>query len=631
MSGIAGLFYRNNKPVHLEQLQAMGKALAHRGPDRISFFCYNSIGLVHCMLYDTPESLLETLPHKIADKRLVITCHGRIDNRRELSEYLGWRKPLLETTDSELILAAYDKWGNSCAGRLLGDFAFAIWDERAQKLFCARDHMGVKPFYYYLSDTFFVFASEIKGFLSLKEVPRSLNNERVADFLTNVVTEKEATFYNDILRLSPAHYLEVDRHKSSLNCYYNLEPQELECKNRNEYEEKFREIFMDAVRCRVRTAFPVGSYLSGGLDSASIVCTAAGALKDELSCKIRTYSGIFETVAECDERNYFKAVLKRYDLPHHHLRADLLHPGKAFDELISIADEPPFSPHFFMKWNLSCAAHLEGMRIMLDGHDGDSAVSYGLGLFRELALQGNIRGLLREYRDFSPSSNTILHIKKIFKLYCNIGRDSIPFCSCIQREKRRFKKSFEILNPVFALKTDINKRLLDIISHQPIQGLTEQQFHKRNVSHPLQPYMLEFLERLGSRFSLVLRFPFFDIRVINFCLALPCKEKFSQGYNRSIVRRSLAEYLPKEISERKTKTDFSPNLIFAFSVIGRDWLANSLDNLSPSTYTCVNKEYLKNSVSCFLKASNKLRQVYLYPVIRIISLDKWLKKNSLYL
>jgi asparagine synthase (glutamine-hydrolysing) len=157
--------------------------LAHRGPDGAGAWSEESVGLGHRMLHTTPESLNEKLS-LVDDRRgLVLTADARLDNRDELITALGFGgRPCEELTDSELILGAYKRWGERCPERLLGDFAFAIWDRRRQELFCARDHIGVKPFYYHRAGKLFVFASEIKALLCVPEVPRRLNEVRVAPF-----------------------------------------------------------------------------------------------------------------------------------------------------------------------------------------------------------------------------------------------------------------------------------------------------------------------------------------------------------------------------------------------------------------------------------------------------------------
>src|SRR4028118_649697 len=164
MSAIAGIYYLDGRPVDCADLGRMVDTLAHRGPDGADVWCEESVGLGHRMLWTTPESLLEKLPLVDQTGNLVITADARIDNRDELIEVLGLTDhPAEKITDSQLILAAYERWGDRCPEYLLGDFAFAIWDRRQQQLFCARDHMGVKPFYYYHSDRLLVFASEIRS------------------------------------------------------------------------------------------------------------------------------------------------------------------------------------------------------------------------------------------------------------------------------------------------------------------------------------------------------------------------------------------------------------------------------------------------------------------------------------
>ncbi len=181
-----------------------------------------------------------------------------------------------DVTDAELILRAYKRWGERSPEHLLGDFAFAIRDAHRDVLFCARDHFGVKPFYYHHAPgRLFCFASEIKGLLALAEVPRRLNETRVADYLVPLLEDKVITFYEEIVRLPPAHRMTVSRDGVRIEEYWALDPtREIRMKSGEEYAEAFREIFTEAVHCRLRSAFPVGSMLSGGLDSSSIVCVA---------------------------------------------------------------------------------------------------------------------------------------------------------------------------------------------------------------------------------------------------------------------------------------------------------------------------------------------------------------------
>ena len=170
MSGIAGAYYSfDGRPVEKTDIEKMLNIIVHRGPDGSRIWTDGPIGFGHRMLWTTPESLNEKLPFSNKTEELSITADARIDNRDELISTFDLPGRSRQTiADSELILTAFEKWGEGCPERLLGDFSFAIWDSRKNRLFCARDHMGIKPFYYYLSDKLFVFASEIKALLCYK-------------------------------------------------------------------------------------------------------------------------------------------------------------------------------------------------------------------------------------------------------------------------------------------------------------------------------------------------------------------------------------------------------------------------------------------------------------------------------
>src|SRR3989442_1012999 len=207
VSGIAGLWRLDGRPTEPAELDRMLARLAHRGPDGAGAWRHGPVALGHRMLHTTPESLRECQPLVGTTGDLVLVADARIDNRAELCPLLPAPS---DATDAELILAAYERWGEHCPEHLLGDFAFAIWDGRAQRLFCARDHFGVKPLYYHHRPSrLFAFASEIKGLLALADIPRRLNETRVAAYLVPLFEDKEVTFYEEIVRLPPAHRMVV--------------------------------------------------------------------------------------------------------------------------------------------------------------------------------------------------------------------------------------------------------------------------------------------------------------------------------------------------------------------------------------------------------------------------------------
>ena len=282
MSGITGIYHPGGAPVDGGDLERMVDVIVHRGPDGYGVWNEGPIGLGHRMLWTTPESRQEKLPLVKESGDLAITADARIDNRDEVLSQVGLSGfPRDGINDSALILGAYQKWGERCVEHLLGDFAFAIWDKRRQVLFCARDHFGVKPFIYYSCGSLFAFASEIKALLCLPYVPRQLDEMSVGEYLTSTFDDTARTFYKDIHRLPPAHSVTVSKEGTRLREYWSLDPsREIRLAGDQEYAEAFRERFTEAVRCRLRSAFPVGSLLSGGLDSSAVTCVARDLLTE---------------------------------------------------------------------------------------------------------------------------------------------------------------------------------------------------------------------------------------------------------------------------------------------------------------------------------------------------------------
>ncbi|MFH2124844.1 MAG: asparagine synthase (glutamine-hydrolyzing) [Pseudomonadota bacterium] len=625
MGGIAGIIHFDKKPVDHILLEGMASTIAHRGPDGISCHISKHIGLCQLTSHVTPESPHEAYYASPFDKKYFIVFHGRLDNRTDLYSYTEQKRPLEKVPDSQLVLAAYKKSGAQCVEKLLGDFAFAIWDDNEQTLFCGRDHMGVKPFFYIHTGSFFAFASEIKGIFALPGTQKVINHEKIADFIVCLTTENKSTFYKKIFKLPPAHCLTVRNSVVKIKKYWHLEPANLQIKNSQEYQEAFFDIFQEATRVRLRSSSPVGAYLSGGIDSAAIVCMAAGKLDHLFPGKLNTFTGIFDQIPECDERPYFQPILDQYAIHPHYVHADELYPGKAFDSVMNYEDEPFFAPHFFMSWHLLHQIKKCGVKVLLDGHDGDAAVSYGHGLLPQLAMQGK---LIRLYREFTidPNSTVKRSSLGILRLYRDILARKLPFYLYKSHTHAQFLKNLNFLTTAYRGESGIKNRMNTLLKELPEPCQSEEKYHKLNISQPFHPLALEFLERSASRFGVEQRFPFFDIRLISFCLALPAEQKFKDGYNRSIVRQSLKSILPDTIRHRKKKTSFAKNLIDAFVVRDREWLSLSVDQFPSEIYSMIDKNEVQHAYNECLINDNKLSFITLCQILQTVALSKWLNK-----
>jgi len=567
MSAIFGIFHRDGRPVNPEELARMQAALAHRGPDGAGAWHDGPAGLGQLMLHTTPESLNEHLPLLSRDGRLALTADARLDNRDELIAALDLRdRPAARLADSELILAAYERWGERCVERLLGDFAFAVWDRREQQLFCARDHMGVKPFYYYYSDRLVAFASEIKGLLALPQVPRRLNEVCVADHLALLFEDPCITFYQDIVRLPAATTLLVTAAQQRTQRYWTLDPTyELRLGSDQEYAEAFRAIFSEAVRCRLASAYPVGALLSGGLDSSSIACTARDLLGAQGRDPLHTFSAVFPDLPESerrriDERVFRDTVLASGAFVAHEIRADQLSPMGDLARMHWHQDEAFFGPNLYIHWALHGAARQQGVRVLLDGTDGDTTVSHGWERLAELARRG------RWWQLYQQADACARHYRSSrWWFIAQLGFAPLvpePVTAAWQTLRGRRQPPWgdrSVIHPDFARRIGLAERVAAFSRPTRNPWRSARQKHAAALSSPLLSSTLELADKVAAGCGIEARYPFFDRRLIEFCLSLPVEQKLHNGWDRIVMRRAMEGVLPPVVQWRKIKANLSPN------------------------------------------------------------------------
>lgn len=566
MSGIVGIFFLDGRPVTEKQLSKMMGILAHRGPDGFNSWHNGSVGLGHLMLWSTPESLDETLPLIGQDGNLVITADVRLDNRNELINILRLKgEPANVITDSQIILAAYEKWHENCPEHLLGDFAFSIWDHRQQTLFCARDHFGVKPFFYsYSPGHFFIFASEIKAICCLEEVACRLNEVKIGEYLELVFEDTTNTFYEDVQRLAPAHSMIVSQAGLKGRAYWSLDPDyELHFDNDEAYAEAFLEIFTEAVSCRMSSAYPLGSMLSGGLDSSSITCVAREQLGRWGYEELHTFSADVGS-PEADERAYVEDVLAQGNFSHHNIDGANLSPLADLDRILWHQDEPFYGPNFFLHWAVWKDAAQSNVRIILDGMVGDSVVSYGHLYLAELADTWRWLTLAKELKGVASKEN--FPVWKLFPRYIwHLG-----LRPKLRKGKKKVQKNFHnlqshsrslspIVNVEFANRISLAERIRLLEGHRYDRPIREKEGHYLELTSGDIPTIVEIVERGGAAFNIGVYFPFLDRRLVEFCLAIPSSQKFHRGWTRLIVRRAMAKKLPESIRWRDSKGDYGPN------------------------------------------------------------------------
>lgn len=566
MSAICGVFLRDRAPLASDAVPRMLGTLLHCGPDSQFAWSQGEIGLGHAMLYVTPESLHEKLPFESEDGTCVITADARIDNRTDLIDALGLKGSAPQFTDSYLILCAYRKWGDNCAIHLVGDFAFAIWDRHKRTLFCAVDSVGVKTFYYYISDRVFAFASEIKALLALPEVPCRLSEMRVAEYLVTLFEDRAGTFYDGILRLPGGFTLAVDQHKLRVDRYWALDPhRELRLGSNDEYVEAFRELFVEAVRCRTRSAFPIGAAVSGGLDSSSIACVAGR----ERPGPIHTFSLIFpglpaEDRRVIDERPEMSKVIESGNFVPHFIEADRLSPMRDADRMHFHIEQANCAPNLYLHWAMFDCARANGVRVFLDGFDGDATVSYGFERLTELAQTLRWRALWRETKMLSQHHLKGIAPYRILRELClkpMAPRWVHLVWHCVKGRSHQILGQKMLISRGLKERTDIERRARTMLRDQSRWAIAQSArvAHWQCITQSLYAFALDTAAKASAAFSVEARYPFFDRRLMEFCLAIPASQKLGKGWNRWVFRRAMEGILPPEIQWRPRKGNLSPN------------------------------------------------------------------------
>jgi asparagine synthase (glutamine-hydrolysing) len=624
LSGIFGLWRLDGRVVRPAVLERMSRSLAHRGPDGSSIWGEGPVGLGHRMFHATPESRRERQPMVVRDGDLVLTADARLDNREELIRTLGFdHRPSGEVTDPDLILGAYERWGSRCPERLLGDFAFAIWDRKRQIVVCARDHFGIKPLYYFHAPgKLLAFASEVKALLTLEEVPDAIDElEAARHLLIPIEDDPRATFYRDVKRVQPGHELTMGRGSAAEREYWALDPhRSLNLGSDSEYAEAVREAFVEAVRCRLRSSSEVACMLSGGLDSSSITCTAAKLLAESGSGRpLRTLSAVYETASASDERMYIDEVPKAYQTDPHFFAADSVSPVAELDRLSWLLDRPNESGNLYVNWNLYRSAAGLGNRVVLDGFDGDTTLSHGQGRLIELALARKWWTLAREVK--AKAGSTGEPWKPAVYSWIRFYGIKPAIRKLTGASKTKKTPSKKVPGWTRVVPEEYRSRLASHIYSMPPRSTTEREHHYGRLSRVGLRKTVGTIGSIGSGAGVDVRFPFFDIRLVELCLSLPPEQKLRRGLSRYVMRNAMEGILPERIRWRPGKSDISVGFHHALRSLAGDKLEQVVACGQGELAGFIDPQFITSTYPKFMNGSaSKSDELYFW---RSFSLALW--------
>ena len=607
MSAISGILCFGDSRTIRDELARMFYSLAAYGPDGCGLWHAGPIGLSHHLMRMTPEDLFERQPLIGGDEGPVLTADLRLDNRTELCDDLGMRPGDRAPTDSEILLECYKRWGDECPQHLTGEFAFALWDRRERRLFCARDHIGHRSFFFHQCRRFFAFASAPKAILALSGVPRRLNEQRVADHLVNMNGDQESTFYEEIFTLPAGHSLTVEvTGQRTIRRFWFLDPaREVVLGSDEAYFEAFRDLLSKVIRSQLRSAHPVGVMLSGGLDSASVACIAARLLKEQ-GKRLPAFYGTPQFRPESssgsgrvnDDHLLVEAVAA------HAANIDLaiVAAGICRRRMVTdweheqARDDSPVLNPLNLDWKgiYNEAFRSMDVRVVLNGTLGNYTASWeGEGYLAELARRGFWLTLAREVHALSRRRDQ----RRIGIFKNQVIIPLIPHRLWLRWRRWRDGGppwvSYSVINPEFAHEMRVTERFLEFGFDPTFRPLPDGRANRARCFRIGSDHNQSRKAESGRE----PRIPLSDWRIVEFCLGIPQSLYFRDGRDRLFIRRAMTGIVPDRVLHRTQRDSPLPDW-FQRVTAAREDFRDVLVRLeqSPTSRRCLDLERLRRLI-----------------------------------
>ena len=571
MCGIAGII--GARPVNTDAVREMTDLMRHRGPDGEGFWSTDDgricFGHRRLAIIDVTDKGAQ--PMRSGDGALTITYNGEIYNYKELRDELrALGFAFVTDSDTEVLLAAYDMWGEACVDKLNGMFAFALHDSRRGIVFCARDRFGEKPFLFAQGDGYFAFASEYKALLALEGVDSDIDDNRLMRFFadpTAALDQDRETVFAGIRQLGAGERMTVD--VSTLRChaesYWQITPPgQARTISPADAAAHFRDLLEDSVKIRMRSDVPLGSCLSGGLDSSAITCIAR--TRGDRAAPYHVFTGRFAG-SDVDEGHWAKIVAQAAEVEMHEtfpdgdgLRADM-------DDFVWMNELPVDSASQYAQWCVFRLAHENGVTVLLDGQGSDEILAgYEQYFTNYVAARQRSGGI-----DSAEIDAIRTRYPLAFSMQDNRWKASSPFALRYMAAHLlgrgsdvRFGMRAGLANKVAsaATKDSANMPLMDAL--------------RKDSCHGFLATLLRYGDRNSMAHSREVRLPFCDHRIIEFVMTLPVEMLMGNAETKHLLREAMQGILPEQIRTRWRKQGFLPPIA--------DWLGGSLGDLAADVF-----------------------------------------------
>lgn len=566
MSGIIWGFVRKDKKDANKELGiSMMNYMNQYKIDKFSNIVYKNIFMACGIQYITDESTREIIPFHDMESKIIITADAIIDNRKELLASFNMEgHATSDLTDSEYILLAYKKWGKECTKYLIGDYSFVIYDEKTDEVFCAKDHVGKRTFYYINNDKYFGFCTVANPLILLMDNNIELNERWLSDYIALIgvlqVSEEKESIIKNIFQLGFASTLTLKNNNIEINTYWNpvKDVKPLKLKNEEEYINKFLEVFKEAVNCRCRCKEEVAIKLSSGLDSSSVATLAAKELKKQgkvlKSFTVVPKEGYVSNHKDCyltDESKLVKELVEYVtNIEDNYCPCENIDATTYINNLSEVLEQPyKFIENSFWMYELPKKAYEDNCRVLLTGQFGNATISFGsyLTMEKTFVKEGKI---LRAINEINALNKLNGYSRKSF------GKDLIVSLLPKRYLKYRFYKNnkdinnfeYSPINKEMIKKWNIEKRFKEkqlIAEGYLTKDLKET---RNNMLNPISLSQLSVTEtKIGLALGVLDRDPTRDKRVIEFCLSLPSELFLKNGYSRYLIRKAMEGLLPDNI------------------------------------------------------------------------------------
>jgi asparagine synthase (glutamine-hydrolysing) len=587
MCGFVGILHLDPQPVELPILLRMGRVLAHRGPDDEGTFVDGPVGFCHKRLAIID---LASGHQPMTCDGVTVVFNGEIYNYVELKAELVRRGHQFRTSsDTEVLLRMYLEHGPDCVRALNGMFAFLLYDSRHQQLMAARDHFGIKPLYYYADSSRLLFASEIKALLQHPEVHADVDFDSLRDYITFQFVLGDRSLFKGIRKLAPGQYFLIDLPERKNRTVQYWEPSySIDLDHTAQYfVQELRYLLEDAVRLQLRSDVPVGSYLSGGMDSTIITALAVSQSTNTL----RTFTGTFREGPEFDETTYAREVSALYGTERHEVVCTAQDLVELLPRLIYHMDEPAAGPGLLPQYIVSrlAAGHV---KVVLGGQGGDEIFG-GYARYQvaylEQALKGAIFETAEEGKHIVSLSSIVRHLPSLRaygpmiqqfwrqgvfepmdRRYFDLINRSGGVLGCFSRD---FRASY--------YPEEIFARFQKVFNHPDTLSYYNKMTHFDLVAG--LPALLQVEDRVSMAVSLESRVPLLDFRIVNLMGRMTPGMKFKGGELKHTLKKATRDLVPSRVRTRKDKMGFPVPIHLWARGPARDFFHDIL--LSPTART----------------------------------------------